>query len=85
MLTDGVPEALMPNGEPIGYDRVAQLLDGGNGTAAEWLDGRIDAIRATTEGEPDDDWTLVAIERTSHEPDPAGAPDHSESENSGGS
>jgi serine phosphatase RsbU (regulator of sigma subunit) len=85
MLTDGVPEALMSNGDPVGYDRVAQLLGGGDGTAAEWLDGRIDAIRATTEGEPDDDWTLVAIERTTCEPDPAGAPDHSGSGASGGS
>lgn len=83
MLTDGVPEALTTSGGPVGYDRVVQLLSDGDGPAAEWLDGRIDAIRAATVEQADDDWTLVVIEHANLRSDRAGTADHKQSDDLG--
>ena len=55
-LSDGIPEAPV-GGEPLGYDRVAQML----GQTGD-LDSFLDLVRgagATVE----DDWTAVVVER----------------------
>ncbi len=56
-LSDGIPEAPV-NGEPLGYDRVAQML-----AANRDLDSFLDSVRRAG-GTVDDDWTAVAVERT---------------------
>jgi serine phosphatase RsbU (regulator of sigma subunit) len=55
-LSDGIPEAPV-NGEPLGYDRVAQMLAQNND-----VDALFDAVRAAG-GTVDDDWTAVVVER----------------------
>jgi hypothetical protein len=61
LLTDGLPETLDASGEPLGYDAIERApVDASS--AGAWLDGLIAGLRPV--GEADDDWTLVAVERT---------------------
>ncbi len=62
LLTDGLPEALDASGEPVGYEGLERLLSHGDRETGAWLDGMIATLRPS--GEADDDWTLVAVERT---------------------
>lgn len=67
LLTDGLPEAPTPGGEPLGYDALAGLLDGGVSgkcpTPSKWLDGLLDRVRAATSPALEDDWTALVLER----------------------
>lgn len=56
-LSDGIPEAPV-DGEPLGYERVAQMLGQTND-----LDAFLDLVRRAG-GTVEDDWTAVAVERT---------------------
>ncbi len=55
-LSDGIPEAPV-NGEPLGYERVADLL-----LRAKNVDALLDAVR-NAGGALEDDWTAVMVER----------------------
>jgi hypothetical protein len=61
LMTDGLPETLDATGEPLGYDAIEHAPATPADTGA-WLDELIATLRPA--GEADDDWTLVAIERT---------------------
>lgn len=61
-LTDGLPEARTAAGEPLGYQRLEELLSRGPADAAAWLDGVLERISCETEGDVDDDWTAVVIQ-----------------------
>jgi serine phosphatase RsbU (regulator of sigma subunit) len=65
LLTDGLPEARTTAGEPLGYDRLAHLLDDDGRTTApgDWLDGVLDRVRHATTGVADDDLTAVVLQR----------------------
>jgi serine phosphatase RsbU (regulator of sigma subunit) len=67
MYTDGVNEAMGPDGEQFGMDRVRSLVSLG-GTAEEVNDRVVSAVRAHFKGTPaDDDICMVTIERVAVE------------------
>lgn len=61
-LTDGLPEAPDAAGDPLGYEGFEALL-GGDEELSPWVDGLLERVRAASAGEPDDDWTVVVLER----------------------
>ena len=66
-LSDGIPEAPRPNGEPLGYEETARLIaatgDAPHGEA--WLEALLGNVRARVEERLADDWTAVVIHITS--------------------
>jgi sigma-B regulation protein RsbU (phosphoserine phosphatase) len=58
LISDGLPEAPVPGGDPLGYERLEKLVAG-----AASLDGLIAAVRAATEPTLADDWTALVLER----------------------
>lgn len=63
-LTDGLPEAPVRDGEPLGYEALATLLEAEPALPAAWLDALLERVRAATVSELEDDWTAVLLERT---------------------
>ena len=64
LLTDGLPEARTPDGEPLGYDRLTRLLeDGAHAMPGDWLDGLLERVRMATAGADEDDLTAVVLQR----------------------
>ena len=64
LLTDGLPEAPLENGEPLGYEALEDLLCELDADATRpWLDGLFDRLRRTTQDELGDDWTALLLER----------------------
>lgn len=68
LFSDGIPEARLPSGEPLGYEGLAALLaasapGAGLLSAGDWLDGVLDQAQSLTGPALDDDWTAVAVER----------------------
>lgn len=57
-VSDGIPEAPV-NGEPIGYERIAEML-----RDVTSVDAFIDAVRARVDSTLADDWTAVVVQRT---------------------
>lgn len=66
LLTDGLAEAPVPGGEPLGYARLAELLrEGASGTSPlAWIDGLLERVRHATGPGLEDDWTALVVERT---------------------
>lgn len=58
LLTDGLPEAPTPSGDPLGYERLEGLLP-----RASTPDALFEAVRAATGPAPTDDWTVLVLER----------------------
>jgi len=63
LLTDGLPEAPDPNGEPLGYEALAQLMPPMGSEPGAWLDDLIARVRQGTASELTDDWTALRLER----------------------
>lgn len=69
MLTDGLPEADLPSGEPLGYESFEQLVEeslgaaGDGHDAGEWLDAMLARLARETAPTQRDDWTAVVLER----------------------
>ncbi|MGZ4809215.1 MAG: PP2C family protein-serine/threonine phosphatase [Thermoanaerobaculia bacterium] len=66
LVTDGIPEAPMTNGEPLGYDVLARIVSGLRGadrTAESWLDDFLATVRTHVAEGYEDDWTAVVVER----------------------
>jgi hypothetical protein len=61
-LTDGLPEARTPTGDPLGYEALALLLAQGVGSPAQWLDDLLERVRAATSSTLEDDWTVLLLE-----------------------
>ncbi len=59
LVSDGLPEALTPDGEPLGYERFEEILARGSDPAALF-----DRVRAATSPTLADDWTVLVLERT---------------------
>ena len=64
--TDGLAEARRGDGEPLGYDALAKLVeqatrrdDDGPGP---WLEELVGRVRALTGPLPEDDWTALAVD-----------------------
>ena len=59
-------EAPLPNGEPLGYETLAALVEALPRTATPeaWLEALLAAVRARTAAELEDDWTALVLERT---------------------
>ena len=62
-LTDGLPEARTANGDPLGYEALAGLLDSDSAAPGPWLDSLFIRLRAATSEALDDDWTALLLER----------------------
>lgn len=64
LLTDGLPEARTPAGEPLGYERMAELLGTeGDDEPGTWLDALFNRVREASEPTPRDDLTALVLER----------------------
>ena len=59
-LTDGLPEALTEDDEPLGYESLAELLDHQAANPAAWIDQLLNRLaEATAEGQQDDITALL--------------------------
>jgi hypothetical protein len=58
LLSDGLPEAPTPEGEPLGYERFEALL-----ASAASVDALFDSVRAASSPTLADDWTVLVLER----------------------
>ena len=59
-LTDGLPEALTEDDEPLGYESLEELLDHHAASPAAWIDRLLERLEeATAEGQQDDITTLL--------------------------
>lgn len=66
-LTDGLPEARRPDGGPLGYEALADLLEDSSGPCGEWLDRLLERVRRATSPSLDDDWTVLLLENRSRD------------------
>jgi sigma-B regulation protein RsbU (phosphoserine phosphatase) len=68
LFSDGMPEALRPSGEPLGYEGLAGILVRSVAhparplTAERWLDEVLEEAQRATSPALDDDWTVVVAE-----------------------
>jgi len=63
LLTDGLPEARDPAGEPLGYQALETILsqEPSTGTPSSWLSGLFDRVQRHTTRAPEDDWTAAML------------------------
>ena len=66
VFSDGVTEAMSPEREPFGEERLAAVIEGARGASAEAVVARVvEAVRRHADGaSQSDDVTLVAVRRT---------------------
>lgn len=64
MLTDGLPEAPITEGEPLGYEALGELIGGCAGEPDTWLDDLFQRVEAATLDRRDDDWTALLVRPT---------------------
>jgi len=62
-ITDGLPEAPIAEGEPLGYESLRGFLDHREPRPARWLDRLLERLREATLADQDDDWTALVLER----------------------
>ena len=62
-LTDGLPEATTPSGEPFGYEAFAAVVAAAAKRDGSMVDHVIDSIRAATSATLEDDWTILRLEQ----------------------
>ena len=65
LCTDGLAEAPLASGEPLGYEALVALIDSvpRSATAEAWLETLLAAVRERTQAELEDDWTALLLER----------------------
>lgn len=68
-LTDGLPEATTPGGDPFGYEALAQAVGAAAGRDGSMVDRLIDTVRAATSPILEDDWTILRLEQLSNSRD----------------
>jgi hypothetical protein len=61
-LTDGLPEAPDPAGDPLGYDILYHLATTAAATS-NLLDHLVESVRTASPGPLQDDWTVLLLER----------------------
>ncbi|MEM6795745.1 MAG: SpoIIE family protein phosphatase [Acidobacteriota bacterium] len=66
LMSDGLPEADLPEGGPYGYERFERLLGASpwEDDPQAWLDGVLEGLRQGTAEQQRDDWTAVVLERS---------------------
>jgi hypothetical protein len=64
-VTDGLPEATTPGGDPFGYEALAQAVGAAAKSDGSMVDHLIDAVRTKTSATLEDDWTVLRLERLS--------------------
>ncbi len=62
-ITDGMPEASIENGEPLGYEAFAKMLAGARQGTKPLLEQLVFSLREHTQDEQSDDWTALLFER----------------------
>ncbi len=64
LFSDGIPEARLPSGSPLGYDALAAILGSTPDVpdAEQWLEGVLDEVQRATGATLEDDWTAVVVE-----------------------
>ncbi len=62
MFSDGLAEAPGPDGMPLGYEKLADLLPRTNETPAEWLSVLFEKLRSESNPELADDWTAILLQ-----------------------
>jgi sigma-B regulation protein RsbU (phosphoserine phosphatase) len=66
LLTDGLPEAVTPAGEPLGYERLSRILSPRpEETPDAYLERLFAEVRTAASAALEDDWTVLLLERTS--------------------
>jgi sigma-B regulation protein RsbU (phosphoserine phosphatase) len=67
LCTDGLAEAPLPAGGPLGYETLAALIDAAprSATPEAWLEALFAAVRSRTRPELEDDWTALLLEHSS--------------------
>lgn len=63
LLTDGPPEAAGSDGEPLGYERLAELVGETTGEPRAFLEALFARVAGTVGGKRTDDWTALVLER----------------------
>jgi len=68
LFTDGLAEAPLPGGEPLGYETLVAVIDSLPPSAAPdvWLEALLAAVRERTRPELEDDWTALLLVRPHH-------------------
>jgi serine phosphatase RsbU (regulator of sigma subunit) len=66
-VTDGLPEAPVADGGPLGYERLEALLAASPSKGSS-LDLLFASVRAATKPVLEDDWTVLLLERTMARP-----------------
>jgi len=61
-VSDGLPEAPTRSDQPLGYERLMQLIAQPWSSNGEWLDAFLGRVRAEVQETLADDWTAVALE-----------------------
>lgn len=64
VLSDGLPEAPVQQGEPLGYERFEDLVAEASRCDGPWLDRLLANLRERTIQPQDDDWTVLCLEAT---------------------
>ena len=64
LLTDGLPEAPVAEGEPLGYERLEALFDHHCAAPGAWLDRLLERLQVEAAATQDDDWTALLLERS---------------------
>jgi sigma-B regulation protein RsbU (phosphoserine phosphatase) len=63
LLTDGLPEARDPDGDPMGYAALESMIseEPPAGTPTTWLAALFDRVQRRTVRTPEDDWTAALL------------------------
>jgi serine phosphatase RsbU (regulator of sigma subunit) len=64
-VSDGIPEASITEGQPLGYERLAEAVRiGVNAGADAWLEELLTRIRSEVREPLEDDWTALVLQFT---------------------
>ncbi len=64
-VTDGLPEAITPGGDPFGYEALAQAVGEAASRDGSMVDHLIESVRAATSATLEDDWTVLRLQQLS--------------------
>ncbi len=64
LFTDGLPEALLPDGSPLGYPGFEKMLGWRDRPLESWLEALFGELESTVGSHRDDDWTALLLERS---------------------
>lgn len=69
-MTDGLPEAPTPSGEPLGYEALGRFVAGLDGASpGKVLDRLFQSVREATRPALQDDWTALLLEAADTPPE----------------